>query len=696
MKIKFYSTGDKDTFARMYDSSMSELTYNDDGGEKQNFLINRDVVSGNTYYLSCKYYSSTATGSFTVKLEKYSETAKSISSCKIELSQYEYTYSGSAKTPTVTVKDGSKALVKGTDYNVSYENNTNVGTAKAIVTGIGSYTGTTWALFTIKAGKTSFVWQRDNWNFNNSSTFFTKSTHRKMINSTYLNKLNSELTPRDREIAIDGYYNSKGEWVNGWIDQDWNGSCYGMSALVALAKLGNVVPYSSYKSGATSLFQLPSPDENMTLSSLVEYYYLLQVTDAVSSIKWNCTNDTDKNNINKIIDLLKTNSVVVVDFRGGGKGHSVVAYDVEYREKQWHGITYQACIKICDPNSSIKERNGKGSLGDDDSYYIWFNTNTYNWEIPHYYDAGYSFCSSRNGYFVFVCADVSVLNSCGYHQSTSVSNSADYVSRINAYSIADSRSVSKVTQSDDGYTTNHAAPGEIVESYFYLSDGDSQGVLGYDLLDSESAYRVANNDPENLELTIKYDNSYLTACSDAGRSVIFDKDGVIKLESDPAPYSMSMTFDNDYPTDWDTLALCGESASDVTLKTADGGYILTADNLSNVKLSAHNLKVKTERSFSTDHNSVFIYEIDDKTIGLRVDADGNGTYETELGLETGDANGDGRIDVNDVTAIQRELAKLEELTPDQKRRADVNRDGVVDVRDATAIQKFLANILNSF
>lgn len=50
-----------------------------------------------------------------------------------------YTYDGTAKTPTPTVKDGTKTLVKDTDYELSYSNNINAGTATVTVTGKGGY-----------------------------------------------------------------------------------------------------------------------------------------------------------------------------------------------------------------------------------------------------------------------------------------------------------------------------------------------------------------------------------------------------------------------------------------------------------------------------------------------------------------------------------------------------------------------------
>jgi len=65
------------------------------------------------------------------------------------------TYSGSAIKPSVTVKDGTKALTAGTDYTVSYTNNVNAGTATVTVTGKGNYKDTASASFTISPKKVS-------------------------------------------------------------------------------------------------------------------------------------------------------------------------------------------------------------------------------------------------------------------------------------------------------------------------------------------------------------------------------------------------------------------------------------------------------------------------------------------------------------------------------------------------------------
>ena len=70
---------------------------------------------------------------------------------EITLSKTAYTYSGSARKPSVTVKMGSKTLKQDTDYTVAYSNNINAGTATVTIKGKGDYKGSVKKKFTIKA-----------------------------------------------------------------------------------------------------------------------------------------------------------------------------------------------------------------------------------------------------------------------------------------------------------------------------------------------------------------------------------------------------------------------------------------------------------------------------------------------------------------------------------------------------------------
>lgn len=87
------------------------------------------------------YFTGTRTATFTINRKSLSNATVSTIGTQA--------YTGSAVTPQVTVKDGDKTLVKGTDYTVTYSNNTNVGTATVTITGKGNYSGSVQTTFGI-------------------------------------------------------------------------------------------------------------------------------------------------------------------------------------------------------------------------------------------------------------------------------------------------------------------------------------------------------------------------------------------------------------------------------------------------------------------------------------------------------------------------------------------------------------------
>ena len=62
----------------------------------------------------------------------------------------DFPYTGKPITPEITVTVEGKTLVQDTDYTVTYENNVEPGTAKAVVQGMDGYTGTVEMPFTIQ------------------------------------------------------------------------------------------------------------------------------------------------------------------------------------------------------------------------------------------------------------------------------------------------------------------------------------------------------------------------------------------------------------------------------------------------------------------------------------------------------------------------------------------------------------------
>lgn len=109
-------------------------------------------------------------------------SVKDINGCKVTGINAK-TYNGKAQTQSVTVKDGDKTLVKGTDYTVTYKNNKNAGTASMTITGKGNYKGSKTVSFKInKAANPISVKARSinasakkNTNFVKSKAFIIKN-----------------------------------------------------------------------------------------------------------------------------------------------------------------------------------------------------------------------------------------------------------------------------------------------------------------------------------------------------------------------------------------------------------------------------------------------------------------------------------------------------------------------------------------
>ncbi len=82
---------------------------------------------------------------------------KQLAASQVSLSQQAYTYNGTPRIPSITVRDGGSLLREGTDYTTAYKNNTNAGTATVTITGKGGYTGTVTKNFTIRKAAQKFA-----------------------------------------------------------------------------------------------------------------------------------------------------------------------------------------------------------------------------------------------------------------------------------------------------------------------------------------------------------------------------------------------------------------------------------------------------------------------------------------------------------------------------------------------------------
>jgi uncharacterized repeat protein (TIGR02543 family) len=130
----------------------------------------------------------------------------------------------------------------------------------------------------------------------------------------------------------------------------WTGSCFGMSAVLSLARAGALEP-SFFQPGARNLNQLAAPKNSATVTNLVNYYHLLQSTPITNRTMQYSATESD--NIKYVADsMLGSEHPVIISFLIYNNaehtsllgGHSVVGYEIVNT-----GSDYE--IKIWDPNS---------------------------------------------------------------------------------------------------------------------------------------------------------------------------------------------------------------------------------------------------------------------------------------------------------------------------------------------------------
>ncbi len=104
----------------------------------------RGTATATIYPVAGSMYTGSKTANFEISRELSSETVT------LTMVDTNFGYTGLAITPGVgVIYGGSQRLTEGQDYTVTYENNVNVGTATARITGIGIFTGTVTVNFTI-------------------------------------------------------------------------------------------------------------------------------------------------------------------------------------------------------------------------------------------------------------------------------------------------------------------------------------------------------------------------------------------------------------------------------------------------------------------------------------------------------------------------------------------------------------------
>lgn len=145
-------------------------------------------------------------GSYTGTVRaKFSILRTPIARATVKVNSQKHTGSALTPNPEVTLS-GYGTLNRGTDYDVSWSNNTNVGTATVTVVGKGNYVGTATGEFAITSSSGSQSGQQNQGSSNNSSNSSNSS------NNNTSSSNNSSATQSSRVTGSWVYSAAKGRW----------------------------------------------------------------------------------------------------------------------------------------------------------------------------------------------------------------------------------------------------------------------------------------------------------------------------------------------------------------------------------------------------------------------------------------------------------------------------------------------------
>ena len=531
----------------------------------------------------------------------------------------------------------------------------------------------------VPSRENKFVEGGDNWSFSNSRSNFGNTY---FIQDSYYKKLVNGLNNIEKEKIYQAVRNTK-----------WNGSCYGMAVTSILASNAVVHP-ADYQKNANFLHDISAPPSD-EVKSLINYYFMLQFTDNIQNQTRQSAYESEETKLKKLISCLEDDSPALLTYFGyfnGSKfsygGHAVVAYDIEYGTYSKDGKAYNGKILTYDNNNI--------DYGEDSCLY--FNTSDWSWAIPYY-----QLDSAKGSTLGFISDDKNQLNAHGYLNSEAYQNSVsdDYIAMLDADTISGDYAIHKVTYSN-GTWMNAPTAEDDIKLFSSLSDTQESNNLCFALKDAESGYVMEMNTSDSMDLSMNYENTLLNANASKGLNMCFSPEGCISLEGEKTDYQMEIVLNNGFLiTDWYYFAVQGANADSAKLEKSKDGYLLTASNLNNINAEAYNDENECFIRFSSDADTVLLYEIDAQTIGVKEDTNGDGIYDKVIAKSSvrqkGDVDGDTLINAKDAAAVLVSAAntgagKGSGLAKAQFSDADVNQDGNVNAMDAAAILTYAAAV----
>ncbi len=458
----------------------------------------------------------------------------------------------------------------------------------------------------------------DTWRFSNSSKYFgSNSAEGYYITEDdldALSNLDSETEEAIREIAR----------------RSWRGSCYGMSTVAVLTKMGIIDP-SNIQSDAETLHSIKKVN-NDDVESFINFYHLQQylTIHQDSRAEYQALSSAER------LALLskyaeETNSggaPVLLEFhfyqldKNGERmrdanddliisGHAVIAYNVVEGFWEWDGISYDHKIEIYDPNFP------DGTWFDKE--HLYYKEGTAQWTIPQY-------CNYLDAWLGFASNNIQEIDLINHY--TASENVAFYLTVLDNTQMMIEHG-DQIIKIDGNVSDGDIVP---VVNVGTIADGINNSSITYifPCEDSDSYTVKPVNAEDNIEHIMNTPNGTIITNASNMEGITYKNDGGVMLIGDDIEYDIIVVLDETNESDWTSLTIKGNNADNIELSYVDQGILINGDNLQNLIVSMKSDDSEFSTNVSTLNSSMLITSNTEEDISVMIDTDNNGDFDTSI------------------------------------------------------------------
>jgi hypothetical protein len=462
-------------------------------------------------------------------------------------------------------------------------------------------------------------------------------------------------------------------------------------AVTELLAKGGIFSDTTWDFRAGTLYQLDLEEESNL--SLISYYQLLQENDAVQQqIAWTSSYMTKKSVLTNLIAQASqagkvsrkdgkgdSGNLVLTCFFGKDKAHAAIAYGVEYGSWTLEDTVYDGRVLLADPYATAFSQDAC----------LYFKSATLEWCVPSW---GY-FSENAEDLIGFATNSLSLINQGGYFMGTAAAESTRTFIPILEVPKDETDAFTLTVYGEEENTEKDSTDLCWFSTVAAIVKDRRAGLDPLAL-----GYKIQPDSQDEVSYQISYEKCLLSVSADQVHTAELFPDAAVSLTGSGSACRIALVSETQLP--WQQVTIDAAAYHDISVMPYEGGILLEGDCLDglNVQVQQDGTTWSRQLDLQSDQGDIYtaawIYAASDGSIGLRVDTDQDGIYETEQrDLLYGDVNLDGMVSLLDVITLNRYFANSIQLNETALLQADCDQNTRLNSVDATILLQYIVSLV---